>query len=273
MKIRTQLILAFFVLAILPLTGIVLYSYWSSLDAVRAAVEEDGRALTEEMDERLASVRRDLDLRFASLAQVPFSALLANGDMENAEPLADRLVSVMGDAAPWIESLEYIPAPPAPPAPAEAVTGTKPVPGVAPSATVAVTQPTPPVARVPGVAVLEGRGDDGDAVVIDVPRMLAEISLHVTGDDAEAARLAESGAALGLAFEMLGEMATELQAEEERLEAEIDRAELFMEDEGLTDAQREQIERSIEASTRARSHRPSASTSPSRAPSRRVRSS
>jgi hypothetical protein len=71
MKIRTQLILAFFVLAILPLTGIVLYSYWSSLDAVRAAVEEDGRALTEEMDERLASVRRDLDLRFASLAQVP----------------------------------------------------------------------------------------------------------------------------------------------------------------------------------------------------------
>jgi serine phosphatase RsbU (regulator of sigma subunit) len=238
MKIRTQLILAFFVLAILPLTGIVLYSYWSSLDAVRAAVEEDGRALTEEMDERLATVRRDLDLRFASLAQVPFSALLADGDVESAEPLADRLVTVMGDAAPWIESLEFIPAPPAPPAPPEGM--------------VAVTPREPRVPRVPGVAAIQAPSDDGQAVVIDVPRMLAEISLQVTGDDAEAAGLAQSGAAVGLAFEILGDLAADLQAEDLRLEARIDAAEAGLLDGDLTPEERAEIGRTLAESARAR---------------------
>ena len=67
MKIRTQLVAAFFVLAILPLSAIVLFSYVTSLRAVRSAMEEETRALTEEMDGRMASIRDDLVKSFASL--------------------------------------------------------------------------------------------------------------------------------------------------------------------------------------------------------------
>jgi HAMP domain-containing protein len=102
------------------------------------------------------------------------------------------------------------------------------------------------------VAVLEGRGDDGDAVVIDVPRMLAEISLHVTGEEAEAAELAQTGAAIGLAFEMLGGLAADLQAEDQRLEAEIDAAEAGLLDDDLSPEERAEIDRTLAESTRAR---------------------
>ena len=52
MKIRAKLVLAFFLLAIVPLTGIVLYSYFSSIRAVRATVEREAQGLTADMEER-----------------------------------------------------------------------------------------------------------------------------------------------------------------------------------------------------------------------------
>lgn len=224
MKIRTQLVVAFFVLAILPLTGIVLYSYASSLDAVRAAVEEDGRALAVEMDERLASMRSDLSLRFANLADVPFASLLAEGQGLGGEPLADRLASVMGDAAPLVESIEFVPAPPSP----------------------------PPAAIPPAPAF---RGDAG-AVVIDVPRILAQVSAHAAGGHdggagSGASDGARAGAALGLAFEVLGEVTAGLRAEERRLAAEIGREAAVAGSGELSEREREAIERSIEARERA----------------------
>ena len=41
MKLGTKLILAFLLLAILPLTWITLYSYYSSINAFRKAVEAE----------------------------------------------------------------------------------------------------------------------------------------------------------------------------------------------------------------------------------------
>ncbi len=61
MKIRTQLNLALFLLAVVPLAGIVAYSYVSSLRAVREAVEQDAADLTREMEERLAAIGSDLN--------------------------------------------------------------------------------------------------------------------------------------------------------------------------------------------------------------------
>lgn len=237
MKIRTQLVVAFFVLAILPLTGIVLYSYASSLDAVRAAVEEDGRALAVEMDERLASMRSDLSLRFANLADVPFASLLADGEGLGGEPLADRLVSVMGDAAPLLDSLEYVPAPPAPPEPV-ALGGVPSAPGA------------------PAVSFAHARPDDAGAMVIDVPRILAEISARAAEEREGAAgsRTPDgvwSGAAVGLAFEMLGDVTAGLRAEERRLVAEIGREAAVAGNGELSEREREAIERSIEARERA----------------------
>ncbi|MGH9456316.1 MAG: hypothetical protein ACRD2J_01590, partial [Thermoanaerobaculia bacterium] len=60
MKIRTQLILAFLLLSVLPLTGIVLYSYYSSQRALRAAELREAEQMAQEMDRRLAEVRREV---------------------------------------------------------------------------------------------------------------------------------------------------------------------------------------------------------------------
>ncbi len=205
MKIRTQLVLAFFLLAIVPLSGIVLYSYLSSLAAVRGAVSEESRALTHEMDGRLASVRESLHLRFASLAEVPWTNLLEPGEEgESTKPLVDRLVLAMGDAAPLFESLEWVPAEPGPPA--------------APSPAV---HAVPPVPGVPGVGPGGGQvtaAPGRDAVVIDVPRILAQLEV-VPGPEPAA----PDGAALGLAVEILGSVSVSLQAEQVRLEAEQER--------------------------------------------------
>lgn len=227
MKIRTQLVLAFFLLAILPLSGIVLYSYASSLAAVRAAVEEESRALTEEMDERLDSVRRDLHLRFASLSEVPFATLLEPGEEgPGAEPLADRLVLAMGDVAPLIESLEWVPAPPAPPAPRAPEAPDPPL----TSGAVAAAPSVPTVPAVPGVPPVRpslGSAPEDEhrgAVVIDVPRILAELDSATKG-----AGEMPDGAALGLAMEVLGSLAERLEVEQERLAAEQERLALELE--------------------------------------------
>ena len=63
MKVRTQLVLAFLLLAVLPLMGIVLYSYSTSRRAFRQAVEAESWMLAQEMSDRLDSVRGDLSER------------------------------------------------------------------------------------------------------------------------------------------------------------------------------------------------------------------
>ncbi len=64
MRLRTQLSLAFFLLAVLPLAAMTLYSYASSQAAYRQAVQAESRRLAEEMGSRLATA---LDLLSAQL--------------------------------------------------------------------------------------------------------------------------------------------------------------------------------------------------------------
>ncbi|HSL84309.1 MAG TPA: HAMP domain-containing protein, partial [Thermoanaerobaculia bacterium] len=221
MKIRTQLVLAFFLLAIVPLSGIVLYSYLASLSAVRGAVAEESRALTAEMDGRLASVRDGLDLRFANLSEVPFGALVGpeEGGLSDVEPLVEDLVLAMGDVAPLVESLEFVPAPARAPAPPRHSN-----PAGSPAAAAAVPG-VPAAPRVPGFA---HPGDpELGAVVIDVPRILAQARAAIPAGAAAVAG-AHGGpdpeAALGLAPEVLGIVAESLAAEQERLALEIELA-------------------------------------------------
>ena len=63
MKLRTQLSLAFFLLAVVPLTGLTLYAYQSSSRAFRLAVEAEGASLTEQLGDRAEAVTRELSLR------------------------------------------------------------------------------------------------------------------------------------------------------------------------------------------------------------------
>jgi len=118
MKIRTKLALAFLLLAVLPLTGLVLYSYQSSREAVRKLVEAEAGNVAQEMEARMGAVEEDLERRVSRLGQIPAGEWLARPrSAEEAEARRRLFTAEMGEAAGLVESLEFVPMAPAPPRP------------------------------------------------------------------------------------------------------------------------------------------------------------
>jgi serine phosphatase RsbU (regulator of sigma subunit) len=182
MKIRTQLVVAFLFLSVLPLTGLVLYNYVSSQEAVRQAVEMEASEMTREMSGRMSALRAELGRGVERVGEIPLPVL--ERALEATETTPASVVRVFGDVAPFLESLEVVPVPPeAPVAPGAAV----PPP---PAASAAPAPPAPP-GPVPPVAV-------------DVQRVIQEIGKELTGLQPgeerriflDPARLAEHVAAL-----------------------------------------------------------------------------
>ena len=81
MKIRTQLILICFLLAVLPLSGIVIYSYYASRRALEGAYHAEATRMTAQMDRRLGVIRDDLEQRLAEVSSLP-----ALSDMRASQP-------------------------------------------------------------------------------------------------------------------------------------------------------------------------------------------
>jgi serine phosphatase RsbU (regulator of sigma subunit) len=102
MRIRTQLILAAFVLAVVPLAAIVTYSYHSSHRALEAAYRGEADRLTQQMDRRLATIRTELDRRLQFVSALPLPSDQTGGDVGN-------YVTVMGDAASLVDALDFEP--------------------------------------------------------------------------------------------------------------------------------------------------------------------
>src|SRR5687768_5949440 len=102
MRIHTQLILAAFVLAVVPLAAIVTYSYHSSRRALESAYRGEADRLTKQMDRRLATIRTDLDQRLRFVSALPLPADQVGGDVGN-------IVTVMGDAASFVDALDFEP--------------------------------------------------------------------------------------------------------------------------------------------------------------------
>lgn len=100
MRIRTQLIVAAFLLAVVPLSAIVAYSYHSSRSALESAYRREADRLTRQMDRRLAGIRSDLDQRLSLLSALPIPPQ-ATGEG------VDDIVTVMGEAAPLVDALEF----------------------------------------------------------------------------------------------------------------------------------------------------------------------
>ncbi len=125
MKIRLRLILAFFLLAVVPLTGLVLYSYYSSLEAVRQSTEDEAIATAEELERRMDEVRNGLANRFERLASGTAdraaSPLQADPTAEGGGDMGlklDQLVDMLGEDAGLLTSLRVTPVAPAlPPSP------------------------------------------------------------------------------------------------------------------------------------------------------------
>jgi serine phosphatase RsbU (regulator of sigma subunit) len=213
MSLRIRLVLAFLGLAVLPLVGLTLFSYASSVGAYRRAVEAQSRAAAEDMGARIAAVTSDLSRGLTRIGEARLAVL------ERQEAPAERRASLdeaafaararaeLGTAAPFVEALEFTPAHlPAIPDAEEPLLAAQAAPPVAP-----VPVPPPaPLAPPP------------------MPSIVIRLSEHM---DAEtAARMAEIVELVEAARSQTGDTASALEAtvaqglqsrfEEEGLEAE-----------------------------------------------------
>ncbi len=138
MKVRTQLIAVFLLLAVVPLTVVTVYSYRASVAAFRQAVEAESGALADDIGARMESVRTQLNRRIERLGSFPFRNFMAERRRPDHTggpgPLSERLMSEIGDAAPLLDALEFTPAapvvPPPPLPPHRGVPGVPPPPPV-----------------------------------------------------------------------------------------------------------------------------------------------
>ncbi|HVR42415.1 MAG TPA: SpoIIE family protein phosphatase [Thermoanaerobaculia bacterium] len=181
MRIRTRLILAFLLLSVVPLTGIVLYSYLSSQKAVRAAQQLEAEEMARQMDRRVADVRKEVGERVARLGDLPLGRLVqeAGGD-GITDPVAAQIVAEIGDAAPFVESIEFMPADLGPPREAEmlaeASSEAPRPPGVPRSSPVAPAPPTPAPAGTGVVVPSPPTPPVPPVIVIDVDEILREVA-------------------------------------------------------------------------------------------------
>lgn len=100
MKLRTQLALAFLLLAVLPLGAIVVYSHVASERAFRQAVWAESEALAGAIETRLASARTEIRDRITRLGDLSAEPSLT------PEELARRFGAV---ELPYVESVEVVP--------------------------------------------------------------------------------------------------------------------------------------------------------------------
>lgn len=71
MRLRTQLSLAFLLLAVLPLAAVTVFAYAASLRAFRSAVEAESRRLTDDMSSRLGQAVGELSAHLESMRARP----------------------------------------------------------------------------------------------------------------------------------------------------------------------------------------------------------
>ncbi|MEM1179750.1 MAG: SpoIIE family protein phosphatase [Acidobacteriota bacterium] len=113
MRIQTQLLLAFLLLGVLPLGGIVGFSYVNSQRAISRAASAEAAELSAEMESRIVAVREGLRSRVRA---VPWERVLV-ADAEEKRKIKEKLSAELGAAAPMLEGLTFIPQAPRPPAP------------------------------------------------------------------------------------------------------------------------------------------------------------
>jgi serine phosphatase RsbU (regulator of sigma subunit) len=208
------LILAFFLLAVVPLTAVTLYSYQSSARALRDVAEAEGKAAAREMGRRMELVTAEVSEQIDRLWDHPNEAPASTEQV--ALRSAARVAEVLGTTAALLDRVEFVPGPPTPPVPLAAPEppepAAEPTPSraalppdapadVAPAAAPAVREapavaPVPPVAPAPPVpAPRSGRrvaaGAASPEALIEAERALRELQREADQlrDHARQARL------------------------------------------------------------------------------------
>jgi len=131
-KLRTRLFVAFFGLAVVPLAGLVFYSYWTSMNAFRQAVEAEAGFLAAGMERRLEATQDRIRRQVERLGELPAfafsggeSGAAADGsrgadgpeavDSPAAPTLPQRFLEEIGEDAAYLRGFEFVPAPPGAP--------------------------------------------------------------------------------------------------------------------------------------------------------------
>src|SRR5688572_24771730 len=76
MNLRLRLIVAFFLLSVVPLGAVTLYTYASNASAMRDAASREAELLAGELTERMRLVTTQLSQQFVQLMEIPASAQL-----------------------------------------------------------------------------------------------------------------------------------------------------------------------------------------------------
>jgi serine phosphatase RsbU (regulator of sigma subunit) len=119
MRLRTRLALAFLLMSVVPLTAITLYSYSSSRNAFRRAVEVEETAMAADMGRRMDMVTATVGDRVDRISN---AAQAHDWTPQNRSAAAERFrreaVATLGDAAGFVSRLQFVAAqPPEPPVP------------------------------------------------------------------------------------------------------------------------------------------------------------
>jgi len=152
MKVRTQLVLACFLLSIVPLSGIVLYSYQSSRKALETAYHREAARLARQMDRRLATIRNELEQRLAEVSALPLPNM-KQGET-TPEAVVDNVLLALGESANLIDSIELQPVAAAAPAPRAQPRSEAPEPPEAAEAPEPPEPPEPVIIEIPDVPKL-----------------------------------------------------------------------------------------------------------------------
>lgn len=105
MKIRSQLLLAFLVLSVLPLCGVVGYSFYSSHEGIQRAATAEAKQLSQEMRRRVGAARQRLEQR---LAQVPWDRLIADSSRPVNPEVGDWLREALGEDESSVRGLTVL---------------------------------------------------------------------------------------------------------------------------------------------------------------------
>ncbi len=106
MRLRTQLILAFLLLAIVPLTGVVGYSYWTNVAALRSLLETEARQLTERLEENMEVASEDLRRGLSGLDQ-KLSEPEMGMEVQAVEEAIEAAMVDMGSVASAIQGWRF----------------------------------------------------------------------------------------------------------------------------------------------------------------------
>ncbi|HXW06696.1 MAG TPA: SpoIIE family protein phosphatase [Vicinamibacterales bacterium] len=159
MSLRTRLILAFFLLSVVPLSAVTLFWYVSSVQAFERAARRESMQAATDMGRRMEFIATDVGRKMDRLFEV---AGMPEGEGPEPDAVRARIAPMLGETAALVERVEFHPMPPPPGAAhPESLPHRPPFP--------------PPSAREPG-----GRGGAPQPpippkpVVVDVPALIAE---------------------------------------------------------------------------------------------------